>query len=171
MIDRQIVIVGFMGTGKTTVARELARKLNCSAVDLDQLITTQNGRSPGKIIEQDGENRFREIETQLLREVLKKERARIIAVGGGAWTIAANRELIAAGGAFTVWLDAPFELCWERIEAGREGRPLARSRELAERLYVERQLVYELAAVRVQVSAGESVSETATKILRALRDA
>jgi shikimate kinase len=170
MIDRQIVIIGFMGTGKTTVARELARKLNCSAVDLDELITTKNGRRPGKIIEQDGETAFRQIETQLLREVLKQERTRIIAVGGGAWTIAANRQLIAAGGAFTVWLDAPFELCWARIEAGREGRPLARSRELAERLYVERRPVYQLAAARVPISAGESVSETATKILRALRD-
>jgi shikimate kinase len=171
MIDRQIVIIGFMGTGKTTVARELARKLRCSAVDLDELITTQNGRRPGKIIEQDGEDTFREIETELLREIIEKETARIVAVGGGAWTIAANRELIAAGGAFTVWLDAPFELCWERIEAGREGRPLARSRELAQRLYVERRPIYQTAAARVLISAGESVSETATKILKALRDA
>ena len=156
-----------MGTGKTTVARELGRKLNCLAVDLDELITKHEGRSPNEIIDQDGENKFREIETQTLLEVLGEEAARIISVGGGAWTIAANRQMIAKRGALTVWLDAPFELCWKRIEAGREARPLARSRELAERLYYERRPVYELAGARILVSESESATEIATKVAHA----
>ena len=162
--NQQIVIVGFMGTGKTTVAHELGRKLNCLAVDLDELITRRESRSPSEIIEQDGETEFRRLEAQLLGEVLEEERARIIAVGGGAWTIAANRQLIADRGALTVWLDADFELCWKRIEAGREVRPLARSREMAQQIYGERRPVYELADARVIVSESDSAAEIATKV-------
>lgn len=164
MTNQQIVIIGFMGTGKTTVARELGRLLDCPALDLDELITRRESRSPSEIIEQDGEDKFRRIEAQFLAEVLKEERARIIAVGGGAWTIAANRQLIAERGAFTVWLDADFELCWKRIEAGREARPLARSREMAQQRYGERRPVYELADARVTVSESDSAAEVATKV-------
>ena len=152
-----------MGTGKTTVAHELGRKLNCLAVDLDELISRRESRSPSEIIDQDGEGEFRRIEAQLLSEVLKA-RGRIISVGGGAWIIAANRQLIAKRGAFTVWLDADFELCWKRIEAGSEVRPLARSREMAERLYGERRPVYQLADLRVTVAEGDSAEEIATKV-------
>ncbi|MEP6819869.1 MAG: shikimate kinase [bacterium] len=167
MTNQPIIIIGFMGTGKTTVAQELARKLNCPAVDLDELITEREGRSPGEIIEQDGEDKFRELETQMLREVLGEQSARLVAVGGGAWTIAANRQLIAEHGAFTAWLDAPFDLCWQRIEAGGEVRPLARSRELAQELYRKRRPVYELAGARIAVSDNESAAEIATKVIHA----
>jgi|SRR4029453_12938642 shikimate kinase len=159
-----IIIIGFMGTGKTTVAHELGRKLNCLTVDLDELITRRERRSPSEIIEQDGEKGFRRIEAQLLCEVLEEDRARIIAVGGGAWTIATNRQLIARRGAFTVWLDADFELCWKRIEAGGGARPLARSREMAQQLYSERRSAYELADTRVAISDGDSAAEIATKV-------
>jgi shikimate kinase len=85
-------------------------------------------------------------------------------VGGGAWTIAANRQLIADRGAFTVWLDANFELCWKRIESGSEIRPLAPSREIAKRLFGERRPVYELADARVTVAEGDSAAEIASKV-------
>jgi shikimate kinase len=169
-VTNQIIIVGFMGTGKTTVARELAQRLGCPAVDLDDLITNNEWRSPKEIIEQDGENRFREIETRMLREALLEKTARIVAVGGGAWTIAQNRKLIADKGAFTVWLDAPFELCWKRIEAGGEARPLARSRELAQKLYRERRGIYELAEARITVAESDNVEEIATRVIREIRE-
>lgn len=163
MSNQQIVIIGFMGTGKSTVARELGRKLNREAVDLDDLISRHEGRGPNEIIEQDGESRFREIETELLDNVLRGEPARIISTGGGAWTIPANRRLIAECGAITVWLDAPFQLCWQRIESSGETRPLARSREMAERLYAERRPIYELASVRISIFEADSAAEVASK--------
>ena len=166
MTIRQIVILGFMGTGKTTVAFELSRKLNCRAVDLDDLITQRTARGPREIIEQDGEEAFRSIETQMLREVLLEESARVVAVGGGAWTIAENRKLIMEHGALTVWLDAPFELCWKRIEAGNEARPLAPSRDAAQTLYARRRPIYELADARIPVSENETADEIATKVAR-----
>ncbi len=167
MSNQQIIILGFMGTGKTTVARELGRKLNCPAIDLDELITSQVGRTPNEIIEQDGEEKFRELETQMLRQVLQDAEARVVALGGGAWTTAANRQLLNEHGALTVWLDAAFELCWQRIEAHEEVRPLAHSRAVAEQLYHERRPVYELANARISVSENESQSEIATKIINA----
>ncbi|HCX30929.1 MAG TPA: hypothetical protein DHU55_14355, partial [Blastocatellia bacterium] len=118
MINQHLVIIGFMGSGKTTVARALARALNCRAIDLDRHITDSEQRTPKQIIDQDDEDRFREIETELLRTVLDGEIGSVIAAGGGAWTIAENRQLIAGHGAAAIWLDAPFELCWQRIEAG-----------------------------------------------------
>ena len=167
-MTKQIIIIGFMGTGKTTVARELALRLNCLGMDLDELITKNEGRSPKEIIEQVGENTFREIETQTLREVLIEGVARVVAVGGGAWTIAENRKLIKEQGAFTVWLDAPFELCWKRIEAGLETRPLARSQEAARKLYLARRPVYESADASVTVKENESIEEIAKKVARAV---
>lgn len=153
-----------MGTGKTTVALELGHKLNCLALDLDQLIFRNERRIPKEIIEQDGEERFREIETQLLSEVLLAKPARVISVGGGAWGTAENRKLIAEHGALTVWLDAPFELCWERIEVDQEARPLARSREMAQRLYRERRPIYELANLRISISNNDSAEAIATRV-------
>jgi shikimate kinase len=164
-VTDQIIIIGFMGTGKTTLARELASRLSCEVVDLDALIKNNEGRSPKQIIEQEGENKFREIETQTLNEVLLEGTARIVALGGGAWTIPQNRKTIADYCAFTVWLDAPFELCWKRIEASQEERPLARSRELAEKLYRERRPAYELADVRIPVAENESVEAVAAKVI------
>jgi len=165
-MTRQIIIIGFMGAGKTTVARELSLRLNCPAVDLDELITNNEGRSPKQIIEQDGEMHFRKIESETLRDVLVEGAARIVAVGGGAWTIAQNRETVADQRALAVWLDAPFELCWKRIESGNAARPLARSREAAEELYRYRRGSYALADARITVAEYDTVEETTTKVFR-----
>ncbi|MGB8510347.1 MAG: shikimate kinase, partial [Pyrinomonadaceae bacterium] len=87
--------------------------------------------------------------------------------GGGAWTLERNRSLVAAHDCLTVWLDAPFELCWKRIGDAVEDRPLARGRENAQRLYEERRAAYELAALHVCVMHGRSVEEIATEIFEA----
>ena len=163
-----IFIIGFMGSGKTTVARELARALDSRAIDLDALISRREKRSPGKIIQQSGEDEFRRIETETLGQVLLEEStevaASIVALGGGAWTLQRNRDLISQHQGITVWLDAPFELCWERIEASGANRPLAPSREVAERLYRERRPKYELAKVHIAISETMTAAETARLI-------
>jgi shikimate kinase len=151
MQDRRIVIVGFMGCGKTTVADALARQLGCDSIDLDSFITKREGRSPAELIEHDGEAAFRKVETQALREALEKTSARVIALGGGAWTIVANRDLVAEHDCLSVWLDAPFELCWERITSSANTiRPMAPDRHSAQRLYEARRESYELAQLRVE---------------------
>jgi shikimate kinase len=161
-MNRRIVIVGFMGCGKSTVAKTLARQMACGMIDLDSFITEGEGRSPAEIIEQDGEPSFRRIETRALGEVLENGEPRVIALGGGAWTVAANRALIAQHDCLSVWLDAPFELCWKRITANPKTiRPLAPNRETAQTLHQSRQASYLLAQLRVDATKGlsEIVSE------------
>ena len=163
MNDQLIAITGFMASGKTTVARALAARLNCEFVDLDELISAQEQRTIKEIIETEGEDRFRNIETSVLRQVLAQDRSQVIALGGGAWTRLENRELLVRHEAFTVWLDASFELCWQRIAAGDETRPLASSHEQAHQLFLERRPVYELARKRV-VCDGKDAAEMVEEI-------
>ena len=166
MSNRRIVIVGFMGSGKTTVAEALAHRLGCRTTDLDSFITEREGRSPAQIIEQDGEPSFREIETRGLRDVLEKDESRVIALGGGTWTIAENRALVAQHNCFSVWLDAPFELCWQRITAsGNRVRPLAPNRESALRLYGTRRASYGLANNRIPVNSADTIEIVVEEIL------
>src|SRR5205823_7140885 len=149
-MDRRFIILGFMGCGKTTVANELARQLESKFIDLDSFITESQGRSPAEMIEQDGEPAFRQIESLALAEVLKDRDTRVIALGGGTWTIPANRTLIALHDCLTVWLDAPFEICWQRIiNSSKTVRPLAPDRETANGKYEARRSDYNLAEHRV----------------------
>lgn len=156
-----------MAAGKTTVAQALARLLNCGAIDLDQLITKAEKRNPKEIIEQDGESAFREIETKHLREALALATNQVIALGGGAWTLERNRDLIGAHQGFTVWLDAPFALCWQRIIAGCGGRPLAHNEKQARSLYAERRPFYELALFHLRADGKTSVDGLAKIIAEA----
>ena len=164
--DRRIVIVGFMGCGKTTVSTALARRLGCKMIDLDSLITKSEGRSPAEIIQQDGEEAFRAIERRALQNALKNNEAGVIALGGGAWTIEANRALIAQHNCLTVWLDAPFDLCWRRIiSSGHTIRPLAPDRESTRSLYKSRRRQYALVQLRLAIGEGDSAEGLAQQIL------
>lgn len=151
-----IVITGFMGCGKSEVARRLALRRRLPLIDLDHEIAKRTGRTAAQLIVEEGEAAFRRIETDTLREVLG-EGIGIVALGGGAWITEANRKLIGEHGGVSVWLDTPFELCWQRIEASPEDRPLGRSREQAEQLYRQRKPVYQLATIRLPVLAYDTV--------------
>lgn len=169
-MSNSIILVGFMGSGKSSVTRELASEMNARPVDLDQLITADEGRTPEQIITGDGEQRFRQIESAALERALNSNHAQVIAAGGGAWTIGINRRLIAQHGATTVWLNAPFELCWQRIEQAHYSRPMARTREAAEELYETRYPLYDLAEVHIEVGAHESPEQIAKRIASVLKE-
>jgi len=164
-MNRRIVIVGFMGSGKTTVAAALGRKLGCQVTDLDSFITEREGRSPAEIIQQNGEPAFRKIETDSLRAILDQKQTLVIALGGGTWASAANRNLIATHDGLSVWLDAPFELCWERIASSETVRPLAPDRVTAEKLYHDRKESYRLSERQMKVSSEDSPNALVEKIL------
>jgi shikimate kinase len=161
----RIVITGFMAAGKTAVAHALAAELQCAWLDLDEFIAARELRSVPALIDTDGEARFRELETAALRAALATG-ARVLALGGGTWTVARNRALIAEHDCVTVWLDAPFELCWQRITASADVRPLARDAAAARACYDERRACYQLATHQVIVST----TQTADEIAQALVD-
>jgi len=153
----KLVITGFMGCGKTRIARELAKRLNLELIDLDHRITKREGRSPAQLINEDGEASFRSIESDVLREVLASSDSCVIALGGGAWIEERNRELIEQYSFTSIWLDAPFEVCWARIKASDEERPLGKTREEAQARYDRRRPIYALARVHIPVRAEEDL--------------
>ena len=168
MNDKAIFIVGFMGCGKTVVARELARLLEKPFVDLDAEIEVFEGRAPAQIISEDGEQVFRKKETKALREVLRREERAVVALGGGAWTSAVNRELIRSVNCVVGWLATPFDTCWRRIQQDAQARPMAPSRAAAQRLFSERLPFYRLADVHVGLT-DESPTQIAENIAALLQ--
>ena len=168
MNEKLIVIVGFMGSGKTVVAKELSRLLSRPFVDLDGRIEDVEGRNPAQIINEDGEQGFREKETAALSELLRRDKRAVVALGGGAWTIAVNRGLIRSVASVVVWLNTPLDVCWQRIEQDSQLRPMASTRAVAERLFTERLPFYRLADVHVWV-ADESPLDIAKNIAALLQ--
>ncbi len=143
--DVRLALTGFMGVGKSSVARHLAQLLNCGRVDLDALIEVNEKRRIAEIIGAVGIDGYRRIETENLRLALARPEVRILSLGGGAWTIAENRDLIRGEGITTIWLDAPFGHCWNNIRFSKKERPLAKDKASARRLFEDRQELYCLA--------------------------
>ncbi len=162
--EQQIVLTGFMGVGKSTVARHLAFILKCEKVDLDSVIEETERRTLAEILDSDGEARFRQIETENLRKILCSSDARIVALGGGAWTIKENRELIKQHKLITIWLESSFEHCWLNIVNSKRTRPLAKDKEQTRKLFDEREKVYCLADWHFIVKPDLTSFEVAKKI-------
>lgn len=137
-------MTGFMGVGKSSVARHLSFMLGCDRIDLDYYIEAAEGRTVAEIFRDEGEERFRQIETANLLKILDLG-ARIISLGGGTWTIEENRNLIKARDCTSVWLESDFEHCWRNIRMSNKERPLANDKRQARKLFEQRQKVYCLA--------------------------
>jgi shikimate kinase len=133
-------------------------------LDLDEFITLETGRTPAKLIDEDGEPAFRKIEFEALTNILRKKNIEVFALGGGAWIQSRNRELLSETGSVIVWLDTPFQVCWTRIESAPEDRPLGRTKEQAHELYKSRLPTYQLATIRVHADVEDTPSEIAARI-------
>ncbi|CAN5764773.1 hypothetical protein BH20ACI4_BH20ACI4_14390 [soil metagenome] len=144
-LQKRVVLTGFMGVGKSSVARHLSYMLGTEKVDLDYFIEANENRLIAEILNAEGESSFREIETECLCKILSQSDARIIALGGGAWTVEKNRKLIKTYNCTTVWLESSFEHCWFNIRKSRKERPLAQNKTQARKLFEQRQKVYCLA--------------------------
>ncbi len=165
----RIFLVGFMGSGKTTVGRLLARTMNLRFIDLDRRIEEAAGRGVARIFELEGEAGFRARERRALEEAAA-ETGVVVAAGGGVMASAANRELLAAH-ATTVWLDPDFDTLVRRVEAQPEvERPLFVDRGQARRLYASRLAGYRQADLRVDVGAGEGAAAVADRIASLLEE-
>lgn len=162
--EQKIVLTGFMGVGKSSVARHLAFLLGCERIDLDYCIEAAQQRVIAEIIQAEGEKRFREIETENLRVILRENVAPILSLGGGAWTIAENRRLIKTHDYTSVWLESSFDHCWQNIRLSKKERPLAQNKTQARKLFAEREKYYCLADWHFIIKPGFSSFDIAAQI-------
>ena len=143
----KVYLVGFMGAGKTTVARALARRLDWNSADIDELIEARERETVAALFSKRGESYFRAVERAVLMDQMGR-RDLVVATGGGTFVDPLNRAAINRDGV-SVWLDVPFERLIDRVPAdGR--RPLAADRAEFERLYAARRPAYEQAHYRVE---------------------
>lgn len=165
-----LYLTGFMGSGKSTVGRLVAERLGRPFVDLDLEIEARAGRPVERIFQEEGEEGFRRLEQQALREVASRP-AQVVATGGGIVERPEGRELLARSGE-VVWLFCPVEQAVSRalnggpvrpLLAGDEGSPLDRARALWNR----RQWLYACAPIWVDARP-EAASQVADRVLEAL---
>lgn len=160
----RLALTGFMGVGKSSVARHLEHMTGCRRIDLDSLVEEGQGKSIAEIIDSEGMERFREIESETLSKVIQTNPACILSLGGGTWTIGANRDAIKRSGFTSVWLESSFEHCWYNIKFSRKERPLARDKDAARTLFDERQKVYCLADWHFLIRPGSTSYDVAVEI-------
>ncbi|WP_141693215.1 shikimate kinase [Thioclava sp. SK-1] len=164
-LARTVVLVGMMGSGKTSVGTALARKLNVPFLDSDEEIERAAQMSVAEIFERDGESFFRARESEVLSRLLTGPPA-IVSTGGGAFLAANNREMIARQGV-SIWLEADVDILWNRVK-GKTNRPLLRSpnpRATLERILSERVAIYRQAQLKVTAQSGFSVDVMAAKVI------
>lgn len=155
-----IVLCGFMGSGKTVVGRELAKIMGAKFVDTDELIEKEQGVAIKAIFAAHGEAYFRDLEYEMCKKVAQMKGA-VVSTGGGAMTFARNVEAIKQGSK-VVFLDASFDVICDRI-GNSTTRPLFQDREKAKRLYDERKDKY-LAAADYVVNGDMGARKTALEI-------
>ena len=130
-------MTGFMGVGKSTVARCLSYILKTEKIDLDWFIEEKEGRTIPAIIREDGEQQFRDLETKHLQTILSETDSKIIALGGGAWTTEKNREIIKNHKCLTIWLESTFDHCWRNISVSKHDRPLVKDRNTVKKILAD----------------------------------
>lgn len=164
MMADKIYLVGFMASGKSTIARALAARLQWQSEDIDELIERRERRTIADIFAKQGEPYFRAVEREMLK-VLQPIRHVVVATGGGTFADPENRTAINLDGV-SVWIDLPLPDLLHRIP--RDGRrPLAASRADLERLFFVRSESYRLAHVRIN-AARASVTAVVDRILDAV---
>jgi len=168
LLVKRIVLIGFMGTGKTAIGKRLAKILGFRFLDIDSIIETREKKSISQIFQDRGEPFFRDLEKKIIEEISSSQGV-VIATGGGAVLNRANRDKLKQGG-WVVCLTATPEKIQERTSR-RTIRPLLTGKEPLEtikNLLRERSQAYSKANLIVDTTHG-SVSEITEKILTEYR--
>jgi len=158
-----IVLIGFMGSGKSSVAWELEKKINFPVVEMDELVVARSGRkSVNEIFERDGEVCFRELEIDVARDLQVKEQV-IISAGGGVVMNGIIIDYLKANGKL-IFLDTPFETICSRLQ-GDATRPKFQDKDAARALYELRLPLYKEYADRIISTEGKAPQELAEAIV------
>jgi shikimate kinase len=161
-----VILVGFMGAGKSSVGRILARRLGRCFVETDEMITATEGRSIPEIFAEKGEAHFRSLEDEVVR-LLALKRGDVIATGGGLPCVEGRLEALRSIGT-VVWLGGDFSTLYGRALRGGD-RPMlhGKTREQAETLYEARKAYYSQADLAVE-TAGLNPDQVAAHVAAAL---
>ncbi len=162
-----VILVGFMGAGKSAVGRLLARRLGRCFIETDDLIAAREGRSISEIFRVSGEARFRQLEAEAV-DLLRLKRGDVVATGGGLPCREGRMEALRSLGT-VIWLRGEFAEIYDRAKRSGE-RPMLAERSAAEveALYREREPYYRQAHLTVE-TAGLGVDQVVGRILAALR--
>lgn len=163
---QKLILIGFMGTGKSSVSRLLADRLGWPRIDSDEEIEHAENRKISEIFESDGEEGFRQIETQVLNKLLTSTQPAVIATGGGAVLREQNRRMMLENG-FVAALHASQEQIIARVKADTT-RPLLQG-DLHQRVHMlmeKRRGVYDFAHLAVDTTE-LTVEEVVDRILKA----
>ncbi|MGA7356791.1 MAG: shikimate kinase [Candidatus Cybelea sp.] len=151
-MTRHLALVGFMASGKSTIGRKLARRLGRPFVDTDELVVRAHGPIRA-IFAREGEAAFRRYECRAIGEVLANAQASVVALGGGALTVAENRRLLKQR-ADCVFIKVSSEQVLARVRQSRETRPMlgaAPTLEAIKELYAQRLPQYASADFVIEV--------------------
>lgn len=164
-LNKTVVLVGMMGSGKTAIGKALAARLDVPFLDSDAAIEEAAAVSIAEIFARDGEPFFRKREAEVIDRLLAGAPC-ILSTGGGAFLTDSVRAAIAEKGV-AVWLDASLDILWERVRH-KDTRPLLRTpnpRQTLTEIFEARVPVYRLAGVHVPIEDGASIEQTTEHVL------
>lgn len=170
---RKIILLGYMGCGKSTIANKLSKTTTIPFVDLDKVIEEKTNLSINQIFEQQGEIYFRKLEHEVFIELLNSPENLIIGLGGGTPCYANNHELLKGVNVFSIYLKASIDTLFGRLVVNKDKRPLIANKNeeemkefIAKHLF-DRSFYYNHAQHKVVVD-NKSVEETVEDILKIL---
>lgn len=170
LIRKNIYLVGLSGSGKSTVGKVLAIKLKLTFVDIDKMIEKSSKKSIVRIFEDDGESKFRRLETAVLRKVAGRAgRPKVIALGGGAFESKLHRKLVSETG-ISIWLRCSANELSNRLK-NKSDRPLLKGHNLKQQLRAQlkkRLKNYRTANLHIS-TAGKNPAQVSMEIMKSLK--
>jgi len=164
LLGRSIFLIGMMASGKSKTGPKLAELLKYKFIDVDNLVEKVAKQSIELIFKEEGEETFRQLETQCLQEIIKLP-STIVSTGGGVILKKENWGILRQG--IIVWLDINQEVALERLKAQNNTRPLLSGRDLKKQyinIFNKRKELYSQADIRIQVQ-NQSIEEISQKII------
>ena len=164
-MNKNLILTGMMGVGKSTIGRILAKKLKFTFIDIDKLIELKEGCSINVIFKDKGENYFRRLENNITLKELKKTNS-VISLGGGAFLNKSIRQNVKKL-SVSFWLDVATDLLIKRLEKAKK-RPLLYKKNLKDavkKIYLKRKKTYNEAEFKIKCSYLKS-NEIADKVLK-----